>query len=1165
MKTDAFAFANFAGEMPGLKVTTPFLVRMFGADKVCKPDSNPCELTDVAAGWLDSANSTLSAGRSEGFAVMSQLFFLKQLDPKDFGADTVAGLRFDGNTKLQNELAYWAITQRVPAVLSGDKKFQAKDVMPFLAEALKPGAKESWRLALAMKTDTSFKGGHAFSPIGFYRGEKEGQYFIRVYDPNLPVREGRIEVNTKDNTWSYQGSADPDADPRLYAGNSDNKNLMYFSPVTKRTGTLPCPFEDGAVTNTITTTGDIAAVVETDDRRLIGIQGGQVLEPDGGRVVPSFSACDCSLPQSILNTYVDNTKTNNISIGGTGTGTTDGGVVNVTGPNLSVTVKGVNSNPSNPDSMTVSDLNKKVTYKTASDTPVEMTSTFSSFGSTTTVSVKVNGDSSAVVLDATDNKNVKVGTAGAPAGTTVEVTVTTVTNGKKTTSTTTYTTKSTDSQVTVDTTTGTAMTDLNATLDHCVNGKQDYISGQSWKSEADIDCGGTDCVAKCAAGKRCASSDDNCTSGLICAPMPDDAGLPTWDNKRCRTPGCDDGVLNGSETGRDCGGPTCAKCIGGYVREAYNGCNTNSDCESNFCRAVSPYGGPPTKLCIDKGTVQARIERLPVGALLYLNTDFDGVRSSQVVVGKGGTATAPQYEVLGTAYAYSVTVGTGDGGTTGCQLVSGGSLPDGGTWYYDYNQSMALIRCPAPASGELFVHAPAYGEILGVSNFGVYDTANGCESSLRPLDFKLTNQAGTVTTVNAVTTGNIRIGTLGRFNGAPETFTLAITTPQPDRWDYFSNYQNGTAYVQHSTRTCGFGSSSTPTYNGTWDQQFSSYLNIKCSCSYTYETVDAGRPDSGVDAGRDAGFDAGFDAGIDAGRDAGFDAGVDAGPTTNLPVGSICTTDSQCLSNDCECGLNSGSCTGNTGRCGALTAVISTPTDGGGPSGTFTVPANCPSVRIHAWGAAGGSGRVTIPFPMDWQGGAGAFVGGTMLVSSGDVFTAWVGNVGGQAYMATGTQSVGSNLGTPANGGQGGVDVQQGSGGMGGGLTSVRRTGSATTSFAVPAGGGGTSNGMYGGGSVGHSGGAATNTGGDATLNQLGGGGGAGLPGGLGGSGGQPGNGGAFGSMPSGLTATPTDSASEMQTPNRTINDYYRCPTGAGEAGLGSNGNGCIVFRCVSP
>jgi CheY-like chemotaxis protein len=75
-------------------------------------------------------------GRSEGFAVTSLMFHAGVLDPNDFGGETVADLRLFGNHKLQEEIAYWAATQSVPSAVTSDVRHQAKDVLPFLAEAL---------------------------------------------------------------------------------------------------------------------------------------------------------------------------------------------------------------------------------------------------------------------------------------------------------------------------------------------------------------------------------------------------------------------------------------------------------------------------------------------------------------------------------------------------------------------------------------------------------------------------------------------------------------------------------------------------------------------------------------------------------------------------------------------------------------------------------------------------------------------------------------------------------------------------------------------------------------------------------------------------------------------------------------------------------------------
>jgi len=61
---------------------------------------------------------------------------------------------------------------------------------------------------------------------------------LRVYDSNMPQSEQRLLIDTQANTWTYEGSANAEADPRPYVGNGENGNLLYFSPVTARLGRL---------------------------------------------------------------------------------------------------------------------------------------------------------------------------------------------------------------------------------------------------------------------------------------------------------------------------------------------------------------------------------------------------------------------------------------------------------------------------------------------------------------------------------------------------------------------------------------------------------------------------------------------------------------------------------------------------------------------------------------------------------------------------------------------------------------------------------------------------------------------------------------------------------------------------------------------------------------
>ena len=301
------------------------------------------------------------------------------------------------------------------------------------------------------------------------------------------------------------------------------------------------------------------------------------------------------------------------------------------------------------------------------------------------------------------------------------------------------------------------------------------------------------------------------------------------------------------------------------------------------------------------------------------------------------------------------------------------------------------------------------------------------------------------------------------------------------------------------------------------------------------------------------------------------ETGIDCGgPCPACTTSSACTTDANCsVGGDCECGASSGNCANNTGKCGAGKAVIDQPTvDGLATSGSFTVPAGCTQVYVEAWGAAGGN---TEDFFQGFtnHGGPGGYVSGTLAVQANDVVDVWVGQGGvsptGSSYG--GTSGIGSYTGTLAKGGLGHND-----GASGGGLTSVRVTGSTNVSFVIPAGAGAAAMSPGQGTEKGFGGGAMSSSGDDATCCDYGGGG-AGEKGGA-----LDFNNimqaGSYGMYPAGF-ATADSPFQDHQPANTSAPDYALCKgssngqvkAGAGDDLLGSEpgGDGCVVLRCVAP
>jgi hypothetical protein len=143
--------------------------------------------------------------------------------------------------------------------------------------------------------------------------------------------------------------------------------------------------------------------------------------------------------------------------------------------------------------------------------------------------------------------------------------------------------------------------------------------GSQNEGESAVDCG--DAVGlcpRCDAGKTCTDSSscasNHCVTG-ICAPPTCNDGIlngtetakdcggscqPCADNSpclaptdctssvcrggTCQPPTCADGVKNGKETGKDCGGP-CTLLTPAQLCPNNEGCGTNSDCIFNTCTA----------------------------------------------------------------------------------------------------------------------------------------------------------------------------------------------------------------------------------------------------------------------------------------------------------------------------------------------------------------------------------------------------------------------------------------------------------------------------------------------------------------------------------------------------------------------------------------------------
>ena len=101
---------------------------------------------------------------------------------------------------------------------------------------------------------------------------------------------------------------------------------------------------------------------------------------------------------------------------------------------------------------------------------------------------------------------------------------------------------------------------------HCTDGVMD-------SDETDVDCGGS-CGATCTdtTPQQACKVPGDCVSG-VCHGSP----------SKCQPPSCTDGVKNGDETDKDCGGACDAAANGSKTCADKLQCKTNADCKNGSC------------------------------------------------------------------------------------------------------------------------------------------------------------------------------------------------------------------------------------------------------------------------------------------------------------------------------------------------------------------------------------------------------------------------------------------------------------------------------------------------------------------------------------------------------------------------------------------------------
>jgi hypothetical protein len=294
---DGFSFENYGNDTGISNLKANDMQRLFGDDVCTRIKDGKCTLTSPARQWMKEINEAMDGGHCEGMAVASLHMFHKIEDPNTFGAATTNELQFDGNTSLQQEIAYWWATQSTEPTMSNMITGKPSDILKLLSASLGQGqnANVFYTIGIYMADGS---GGHAVTPVSI-TDLGNGKTGLNIYDNNWPNELRTIEVDLKKETWSYQASINPDEESSLYTGDT-----LEITPSAPRLQPQECDFCGGknglksTKTFIVSTVGDVVAdrnvkgstYFEAPDGKRIGYIDGELINEIEGASVRVFKS-----------------------------------------------------------------------------------------------------------------------------------------------------------------------------------------------------------------------------------------------------------------------------------------------------------------------------------------------------------------------------------------------------------------------------------------------------------------------------------------------------------------------------------------------------------------------------------------------------------------------------------------------------------------------------------------------------------------------------------------------------------------------------------------------------------------------------------------------------------------------------------------------------------
>jgi hypothetical protein len=377
---DGFSFQNYGNKQGYSNLTPNDMRRLFGDVACDRIDGDNCILSAAGTEWMTNVNNYLAGGHCDGFATLSYLFYLQQLNASDFGADRTIDLKIADNTKLQREIAYWWSTQTIaPTKGARRQNFQAlpkpSDVIKKFIDDVNSKA-ETYTLYIAQP---DWSHAHEITPYAV-QDKGNGLYWLMVYDNNYPNVERYVVVDTNAETWSYSTAANPADTASAYNGTADPMT-MTLVPNSTRFGTQPCPFcqDQSSKANGLAAPApqyneiwltDTESATSTIHLLITDSQGNK-LGYDNGKLVNQIPGADFdALPTD--NLWEDDVEPLyripvgikfTVTIDASKLTTAETAGVAMTGPGYDLAVDNIKLQPGESDTLTFSPDGKTLTYK----------------------------------------------------------------------------------------------------------------------------------------------------------------------------------------------------------------------------------------------------------------------------------------------------------------------------------------------------------------------------------------------------------------------------------------------------------------------------------------------------------------------------------------------------------------------------------------------------------------------------------------------------------------------------------------------------------------------------------------------------------------------------------------------------------------------------------